>query len=200
MLIEMASRAERKQQTHADLLAAARVVAAEKGFPTATARDVAATAGVAVGTVFAHFPTMASLAEHLLDETIGAALETAQASQPDGDGLIEQLVHVSATLFDAYRRDPDLSRHVISASLFEADPQGPSARRLAEFGAWVGQRVEEAVAAGEIAPIDVAEAFGGYFALYFGVLIAGLRGDLEPSAQPVVLRSLLTRLLQPVGA
>lgn len=198
MLIKMVTRTERKERTRAELVSAARVVAKEKGFPAVTARDVATEAGVAVGTVFVHFPTMALLAETLLDETIGVALQDAERTLPE-IGLIDQLVHLSTTLYEAYRAETELSREVISASLFEAAPDGPSVRRLAQFRSWVGERVEGAVAAGEIAPVPGAEAFAGFFALYFGVLAAGLRGELEPDAQPVLLRSLLTRLLQPVG-
>jgi hypothetical protein len=50
--------------------------------------------------------------------------------------------------------------------------------------------VEVAVRAGEIAPITGAQAFAGFFALYFGVLVAGLRGELDRDTRPVVLRAL----------
>jgi AcrR family transcriptional regulator len=194
----MTGRTERKRRTRAELLGAARVVIARKGFSAATARDVAAEAGVAVGTVFVHFPTMASLAETLLDETVGAALAKAVSTLP-ANGVIDQLTHVSATLFEAYRVDEELSRQVLAVSLFEAAPQGLSAQRMADFRRWVAERVEAAVRAGEIAPITGEQAFAGFFALYFGVLVAGLRGELDRAAQPVVLRALLRRLLQSTG-
>lgn len=194
----MIARAERKQQTRAELLRAARAVIGAKGFPAATARDVAAEAGVAVGTVFLHFPTMAGLAETLLDETVGQALDAARRTMPPS-GLIDQLVHVSVTLCEAYDADPELSRQVVAGSLFEAAPDGPSGRRMEQFRAWVGERVDAAVAAGQIAPIGGDEAFLGFFALYFGVVVAGLRGNLDAAARPVLLRSLLNRLLQPTG-
>lgn len=194
----MGTRADHKQRTRAKILAAARSVIAAKGFPATTARDVAAAAGVAVGTVFVHFPTMAGLAETLLDETVGTALAAAAEEMPAA-GLLDQLLHVSATLYRAYRTDEELSRQVLSGSLFEAAPGGPSAQRLAAFRSWVGARVEAAVGAGEIPPIRAEEAFAGFFALYFGVLVAGLRGDLDAAAQLAVLRSLLTRLLHGAG-
>ncbi|MBU4410985.1 MAG: TetR/AcrR family transcriptional regulator, partial [Actinobacteria bacterium] len=78
------SRTEQKARTRTEILAAARRVVAEQGFATTTARDVAAAAGVAIGTVFLHFPTMGQLAETLLDETVGAALVTAAQQRPDG--------------------------------------------------------------------------------------------------------------------
>lgn len=198
MLSVVVSRREQKERTRQQVLAAARSVIASKGFAATTARDVATAAGVAVGTVFVHFPTMARLAETLLDDTVAAALAEAAAVRPAGD-LVEELVRVSTTLYDAYRADAELSRQVIAGSLFEAAPDGPSSRRLGEFRGWVAERVETAVAAGEIAPVSGEEAFAGFFALYFGVLAAGLRGELDAAAQPVVLRSLLRRLLRPRG-
>lgn len=194
----MGSRAERKQRTRDGLLAAARTVIRANGFAAVTARDVAAEAGVAVGTVFVHFPSMAVLAETLLHDTVGAALDAARRSLPAGD-LVDELVHVSTTLYAAYREDPELSRQVLAGSLFEASADGPSRLSMADFQAWVTQRVDAAVAAGQIPPIEGAEAFAGFFSLYFGVLVAGLRGDLDGVTQEVVLRSLLVRLLRPTA-
>jgi AcrR family transcriptional regulator len=192
----MTGRRERKERTRRELLHAARTVIADKGFPATTARDVATRAGVAVGTVFVHFPTMARLAETILDELVGDTLAAADADLPE-TGLIDQLVHVGTRLYDAYAGDPELSRQVIGGSLFETMPDGPSAHRLAELRAWVIRRVEAAVAAGEIPPISGLEAFAGFFALYFGVLAAGLRGELDPGTQGALLRSLLIRLFRP---
>jgi len=185
-------RSEQKERTRQAVLAAARETIAAKGFGATTAQDVAEAAGVAVGTVFLHFPTMGRLAETILDETIGAALARV-GDGPPGDDLVEQLLHVSSALYDAYRVDAELSRQVLSGSLFEAAPDGPSRRRMAQFGGWVGVRVAAAVAAGSIQPVAPAEAFQAFFALYFGVLVLGLRGELDPEGQLDLLERLLRR-------
>ena len=197
MLINV-RRAEHKEHTHQALLAAARQMIATRGFAATTAREVAETAGVAVGTVFVHFPTMGRLAETLLDETVGQALD--QAGDPPGDDLVEQLLHVSLALFAAYRADPELSRQVLSAALFEAAPDGPSARRMAEFATWVTSRVEAAVTAGQIEPIPPREAFAVFFALYFGALVLGLRGELDADGQIDLLGRTLRRTFRPAVA
>lgn len=188
----MISRAQQKAKTHAEILAAARHVIARQGFAATTARDVAAEAGVAVGTVFLHYPTMAQLAEAILDQTVGAALTTAAASRPDG--LIERLVHVAGALYDGYDRDPELSRQVIAGSLFESAEGSPSQQRMAEFGQWVGGEVVAAVQRGEIAPIEPQQAFLTFFAFYFGALVGGLRGELDRPAQLALLRASLQRV------
>lgn len=189
----MISRAERKLQTREEVLQAAHRVVRRQGFAKTTARDVATEAEVAVGTVFLHFPTMGNLAETLLDQTVAGALASAAASRPDG--LIERLVAVSSSLYEAYDLEPELSRQVIAGSLFESAPGSPSDLRMQEFGRWVGQEVSEAIQTGEIDEIDPGEAFLSYFALYFGALVAGLRGQLDRDAQLALLRSSLRRLL-----
>jgi AcrR family transcriptional regulator len=187
------SRAEQKSRTRDEVLQAARRIVRRQGFAATTARDVAAEAGVAVGTVFLHFPTMSRLAETLLDETVAAALATAEVSRPEG--LIERLIQVSGCLYDAYDAEPELSREVIAASLFEGSAGGPSEVRMTEFRDWVAAEVAAAVSAGEIPQIDPTVAFLGYFALYFGALVTGLRGELDRGAQLALLRSSLQRLL-----
>jgi AcrR family transcriptional regulator len=101
-----AGRAQQKAATREALLAAARRVIATAGFDRATTRAVAAEAGVAVGTVFAHFPDVGALAEALLDEHIGAALARAERTRPRKGDVVTRLVHVARALYDSYDVDP----------------------------------------------------------------------------------------------
>jgi AcrR family transcriptional regulator len=186
------SRSEKKERTRAEILAAARRVMARQGFATTTGRQVAAEAGVAIGTVFLHFPTMGQLAETMLDETVATALAAAAQQRPDG--LIERLVQVSDCLIQGYAAEPELSRQVIAGSLFESAPGSPSQLRMAQFREWVCAEVATATDRGEIEPIEPGAAFLGYFALYFGALVAGLRGELNRETQQALLRTSLRRL------
>jgi len=190
----MTSRDVAKAATRAQILEAARAVIGEKGLARTTARDIARDAHVAVGTVFLHFPTMARLAETLLDDIVAAALQRADAAQPET--FVARLVHIAEHLYDAYDTDADLSRHVIAASLFEVSEGSPSHVQLAEFQRRIMAATEGAIAAGEIAPIDPNVAFVGFFSLYFGVLVDSLRGQLSRDARSDVLRELLERLFQ----
>jgi len=190
----MTSRDIAKATTRTKILDAAREVIAVQGLTQTTARDIARAAHVAVGTVFLHFPTMARLAETLLDDIVAAALRDADLDQPDG--FIARLVHIAQHLYDAYDTDAELSRQVIGASLFEVSEGSPSHVQLASFRRHVTRAVEDAVAAGEIRPIDPNVAFLGYFSLYFGVLVDSLRGELPREARGTVLRELLERLFQ----
>jgi AcrR family transcriptional regulator len=162
-----------------------------QGFAATTARDVAAEAGVAVGTVFLHFPSMTQLAEAILDQTVGAALEAAASDRPAG--LIERLVRVAGALYDGYDAEPELSRQVIASSLFESAEGSPSQVRMAQFREWVSAEVVAGIGRGEIAPIDPGQAFLSFFAFYFGALVSGLRGELDRPAQLALLRASLQR-------
>jgi len=162
-----------------------------QGFSTMTARDIAEEANVAVGTVFLHFPTMAALAEALLDEVVAVGLERAAIKQPKG--LIPQLVHISRCLYEAYDTEPELSRQVIGASLFEVSPNSPSDVRMREFRSSVEMAVTQAVQRGDISYEKAEGGFEGFFSLYFGVLVTGLRGEVSRENQIHVLSLLLAR-------
>jgi AcrR family transcriptional regulator len=186
-------RQRQKERTRDALLGAAKRIVARRGFARMTTRQVAEEAGVSAGTVFVHFPDVSALAEALLDEHIGAALAGAFRTLPRRGDVVDRLVHVAKKLFDSYDAEPELSRAYLSASLFRQDAHGPAAQRLDAFRAWVvGElaRAGGAGGAGELAP-DVA--FFGFFSLYFGALVIGLRGQGDRKAQLALLEASLRR-------
>lgn len=184
-----------KHRTRQAILAAARDVIARNGLAAATTREIATTAGVATGTVFLHFPDLGSLVETLLDDHIADTLDRAEQTLAPPSDVVADLVHVARCLFDSYDREPDLSRQYLATSLFIAEPTGPAGQRLAQFREWVSDRIATAVADGAIPPVDATVAFTAYFSLYFGLLVAGLRGDVDRPTQVATLDAALRRLL-----
>jgi AcrR family transcriptional regulator len=184
-------RSEQKSKTRAALLKAALVVMTRKGLSGTTTREVAREAGVAVGTVFVHFPDVASLVEALLDEHLEQAVS--RATRTAKGELVSSLVHVAKVLFDSYDREPELSRAFLTASLFAGHPGGLQETRLAGFEQWVGARIAQAVSAREVPPVDPSLAFAVYFSLYFGALVGGLRGRLTRRQQTDLLERALRR-------
>jgi AcrR family transcriptional regulator len=189
------ARGRQKAETRASILAAARRVLKARGIVATTTRAIAEEAGVAVGTVFLHFPDTSVLVETLLDAHLEAALAEAFRTLPS-EGLVDRLVHVARRLYDSYELEPELSRVYVAGSLFPAPEHatGTAVARLRAFEAWVAGCVREAVAAGEIAPIDPELAFLCFFSIYFGLLVAGLRGELPRRTQVARLRSALERV------
>lgn len=187
-------RQQAKERTRQALLAAARRVLNRRGLAGTTTREIAAEAGVAAGTFFVHFPDMNLLIETLLDEHVEQALRQGLRSIPDGAGLMDQLLHVAAALYRSYDAEPEMARQYLSATLFHSHPGGPAEQRLIQFRGWVTERIAQARSDGQIGQIDPELAFAAYFALYFGFLVAGLRGELDRTRQLALLKSSLQRL------
>jgi AcrR family transcriptional regulator len=190
-------RAERKSLTRAAILAAARARFVERGFEATTIRDVAMAAGVAVGTIHAHFPDKTALLFACFLDQIDEAVALGLESLDRGAPLIDQLCHLGRVLYAAYARHPALSRQMFAASLF---PEGEAAART---GAQIGEFLHEVAglyAAAGLGPPEALPARAqGWFAAYLLALIAGLAGHHGPLDQPgavegqvAQLRALLT--------
>lgn len=175
-------RSVRKAATRAQLLAVARARFAAEGYAATTIRQVAADAGVAVGTVHAHFSDKTALLFACfldqIDEAVVAGWRTLDATAP----LLDQLCHLAGHLYRAYARHPALSREMFRGGLFPADPLA-SARHARPFLEAVAERVRTALPAHRGAPDLGLAGASGYFALYVSTLIAGLSGlHGEPEA------------------
>jgi AcrR family transcriptional regulator len=72
------------RRNRAKILAAAEAVFAEKG-PSVSTEQVAERAGVAIGTVFRHFPTKPALLQAIMKELLSRLTERATALADDGD-------------------------------------------------------------------------------------------------------------------
>jgi len=187
-------RQNQKKKTREALLAAARKVLKRRGLAKTTTREVAEEAGVAAGTFFVHFPDVDVLVEALLDDHLTYALEKAIGSLPRRGDLVRRLLHVSKALFESYDAEPELAREYLAASLFRSRPGGPTETRLRQFQDWVtGQISEER---GGEPGLDPRHAFGMFFWLYFGTLVAGLRGQMSRRDQLAVLEAGLRRLFK----
>jgi AcrR family transcriptional regulator len=181
-----------KAETRALLLETARALFVERGVDETTTREVARRAGVGVGTVFAHFPDKASLVEAVLVDHIDRALDVAFATLPEGD-VVDQLVHVAAQLYRTYAEHPSISRSLLAGALFVSGSERPMALQLGRFRDWVVARLAAERGAA------TTEDFFVFFALYFMILVAGLRGEIPAEDQPRVLDRLVRRSFGGVG-
>jgi AcrR family transcriptional regulator len=148
---------------------AARELFARKGFAATTAREIAARARVATGTLFLYardkrellFLVFAEEARRLLAEA-----DAAFAARPDA-GLVDSLMDLFGRFLDFYAGDPELSAAIV-AELFsrpyEPERLGSLTREYAER---VVARVERAQARGEVrtdvpAPVVAGVLFAHY--------------------------------------
>lgn len=89
-------RAEGKARTREAVLSAARTVFAERGYGSASVEEIAREAGVAIGSVYAHFGGKQALFAALIDRTTADGL--ARAEQSLSGGTAEALPHLVAQL------------------------------------------------------------------------------------------------------
>lgn len=96
---------QRTIRTRASILEAARTLSAELGIETVTAETVAARAGVAKGTVFAHFGDMDGLLSYVLLDRLQALKASAEAESPNAampadpvDLLLERMMALIAVI------------------------------------------------------------------------------------------------------
>lgn len=204
-------RAAQKQQTRATILAAARARFVAVGYERATIREIADAAGVAVGTVHAHFKDKQALLFACFFAGIAAALARIWEGHDERAPLLEQLTRCGRVLYEAYAEHIELSRVMFRATLFpEPDALAGIDDPLAPFLERVTGLFRAALARGELRrlPGDGSLAAQGFFAAYMAVLVAGLGGRLGVDARPDVtaqmwavhLRALVRLQLEGMGA
>lgn len=115
----MVVRATRKTATRlsidaraADILAAARLVIAEKGYEKILLSDIAAQAGIVEGTIYRYFKNKRDLLEKVAEGWFGE-----QLSEPSHlesiDGTLNKLRHLAWRTLSIIRREPVLSRFML---------------------------------------------------------------------------------------
>ena len=151
------------------LEAAARVFAA--GGPDASTEQVAAEAGVAIGTVFRHFPTKADLQRAILKDLLADLTE----ALPDADlyGFFTRLVRESA------------AKRSVIAELVDLDAQ------LTGLRDGIAALLERAREAGEVRPgIRVDEVMALLISTCQGAMRAGWDEELQDRTLAVVFAGL----------
>jgi AcrR family transcriptional regulator len=169
--------------TRERLLAAARAVVEQDGYAAATVLAVAERAGVAAGTLYRHFPAKEALFVELFHE-VGRGEERAMRAAAAGLGAgaspVDTLEEVLATFARRALRNPRLAWALL------AEPVDPlvDAERLAYRARYVGlvaEALRDALAAGEIAALDVdftaAAIVGGCGEALVGPLAPGAGTD-----------------------
>lgn len=164
MSVEPAADAPRRRRADAAhnseaLLRAARVVFARSGVD-APAREIAAEAGVGVGTLYRHFPHRAALVAAVftteIDATAAAAAELLD-QLPPGEALdrwVERFTRFVAT------------KQGLSAALQSGDPAFESlpAHFIAKLGPAIRMLLDAAVASGDVRagvdPVQLLQAIG----------------------------------------
>jgi len=97
------------------VLEAALQLASEGGYDAVQMRDVAATAQVALGTIYRYFRSKDELLAAALVEWASAIERQLSARPPRGDTLADRLVHVLRQASRSMERDPNLTAAFVTA-------------------------------------------------------------------------------------
>lgn len=187
-------REAQKSETRDALLAAARALFAERGFEATTLAAVAKRAGVAVGTVYVHFPDKPTLLTEALHADLSAVLDAAMASLPRA-GARSKLLHLAGALYRYYAAEPALSRVLVKESVFA--PLVPGQRPDAVLSGFLDAVAAALAEPGALRPgVPPEQGAAAFFGLYLIALIGGLRAEVfDVEAQLATLGGLLDAAL-----
>ena len=103
-------RAAAKHQTRLKVLEAARQLFTEQGYEGATIREIATSAGMSTGAVFANFTDKADLFRHIMVDDAAALLAAMRAAGESGRDVEDALVRTMSSGYAFYLNRAQLAR------------------------------------------------------------------------------------------
>lgn len=171
------TRKERSQATHRSVLESARKTLKKRGFTATTIREVARTAGVASGTVMAHFGSKEDLLYEVLHDDINQIANDVLSAVDPKQPIEGVLQFVGGAFLAAYAAEPELYADFLEHSLFARGAWGEQFKKQVEHvGMKVGGWFLIAVEQGTLRPdTDIRAATMTFFANYYFVLIGQIK-------------------------
>ena len=183
-----------KQETRDIILDCARALFEEHGYEKTTIRKVALKAGVAAGTVGAHFPDKPSLLVAALLDDLARTLEKALAAMPAQENALNKFLHLSRFFYIYYAERPNLSKTLLKEMWFLPGPWGETLQADAmAFVDLVAGLIREDQDKGLIRmEVNPELAAMSFFSFYFSCLLYGLsQTAFNPEESLATLRELL---------
>ena len=170
-------RQKAKAETRRVILETAYSLFEKKGYQKATMRELAAQAGVGLGTIFQHFPEKSTLLVAAFEEDLEAVVELAFDELPDV-GIRDQLAHFARRFYSFYAKRPQLFRVLFNeiASFNKDETEKKIDTLIFRFWSRLEKLFHIAVERGEIRPtVDISKAIMAFWAYYSFSLLFGLR-------------------------
>ena len=185
-------RARKKGRTRAEIFRAALDLFGARGFDTVTVEQICASADVARGTFFLHFPSKAAL---LVEWNRELAAELAERLRDPRDSALAQYRTLVEELAEQWRRRPDATRALLHALLAPRAADEPAERDLR---ALVEQVVQRGQQRGEFRRNISARLAAAAFLATCAAAFAAVEPDGSPAAQRnELLHALLHGLSEP---
>ena len=169
-------RQKAKAETRRVILETAYSLFEKKGYQKTTMRELAAQAGVGLGTIFQHFPEKSTLLVAAFEEDLEAEVDRAFDELPDV-GIRDQLVFFGRRFYSYYARRPQLFRVLFNEISFTKDETEKKIDALVyRFWDRLEKLFRQAVERGEIRPtVDISKAVMAFWSYYSFSLYYGLR-------------------------
>ncbi len=147
----------------------------ERGFERTTMRDLASEAGVALGTIFKHYPDKNALLVAAFADDIAQVSDGAFLTMPEED-LAAQLLHITRKIYEFYALRPSLSRVLVNQlSGLDGETFAAIHDLWAPFMGRIIALHQAAVSRSELrADADCSTAALAYWSFYFMGLQMGL--------------------------
>lgn len=144
---ETSLRERNKAQKLAKISRAARTMFVRRGYDATTLRQIAAKAGVGLGTLFSYAVDKRDLLFLIINDDIEAMNARAFAEAPADAPLLDRLVGIFRVFFEFFGRQPNLSRIILKELTFYS--AGPQAQRFQNGRLHVLARLAELIAAAQ---------------------------------------------------
>ncbi|MBJ7537604.1 TetR/AcrR family transcriptional regulator [Marinomonas transparens] len=113
----MSLRQQQKANTRAKIKSIAKRAFLEQGIEATSTRYLSDQAGIAVGTLFVHFPDKLSLVKDIFFDEMDTALRSAASAQQACVSPTDYLLQMAQVLFDFYDEYAEFARQVLFDSL-----------------------------------------------------------------------------------
>ena len=173
---KISHRQSQKDDTRRIILNSAYLLFAKKGYTKTTMRSLAEQAGVAMGTIFKHFPDKPSLLAAAFQDDLSKIIQNSFNSLPKS-GLKNQLLHITKSLYSFYAENHAFSRTLIKEVLFLKGEHGEILEaQIVMFLDKISGLVKKAVENGELnKKINIHDGALAFWSFYFTVLLMGLK-------------------------
>lgn len=173
---KISHRQAQKEDTRRIILNSAYFLFAKNGYAKTTMRSLAEKAGVAMGTIFKHFPDKPSLLAAAFQDDLGIIIQESFNSLPES-GVKNQLLHITKSLYSFYAENPSFSRTLLKEVLFlEGDYGEILDAQIVLFLDEISGLLKTAVENGELNPkTNIHDGALAFWSFYFTVLLMGLK-------------------------
>jgi AcrR family transcriptional regulator len=185
---QLSLRERNKLDKHLRIRTAAHKLFSQKGYEATTTKDIAETADVGMGTLWAYASDKLDLLFLVYIELLDDVIAPSSSGLPKGSGLIEKLTPSFRSLYVFWSKDPSLARIVLkNMSFYQSGKQAEKFRSQREqFNNQLIELVAEAQRNGEVRSNVPATTIGAaIFALYSAQVRQWLDNDASQTEDGV---------------